>query len=68
MPTERLCESHLQHATAGGLEAFTQLLGALPLDTGRGFVLVQHLDPDHESQLVQILSRTTLGTTARTPP
>ena len=46
-------------ASAGGLEAFTQLLGALPLDTGMGFVLVQHLDPDHESALVQILSRAT---------
>jgi chemotaxis methyl-accepting protein methylase/signal transduction histidine kinase/chemotaxis response regulator CheB len=46
-------------ASAGGLEAFTQLLHALPPDTGMGFVLVQHLDPDHESALVQILSRTT---------
>jgi len=46
-------------ASAGGLEAFTQLLRALPLDTGMGFVLVQHLDPDHESALTQILSRAT---------
>ncbi len=46
-------------ASAGGLEAFTQLLGALPLDTGMAFVLVQHLDPDHESALTQILSRAT---------
>ena len=46
-------------ASAGGLEAFMQLLGALPLDTGMGFVLVQHLDPDHESALTQILSRAT---------
>jgi two-component system, chemotaxis family, CheB/CheR fusion protein len=46
-------------ASAGGLEAFTQLLGALPLDTGLGFVLVQHLDPGHESALVQILARAT---------
>jgi len=46
-------------ASAGGLEAFTQLLGALPLDTGMGFVLVQHLDPDHESALTQILGRAT---------
>ena len=30
-------------ASAGGLEAFTQLLAALPLDTGMAFVLVQHL-------------------------
>lgn len=46
-------------ASAGGLEAFTQLLRALPTDTGMGFVLLQHLDPDHESALVQILSRAT---------
>ncbi len=46
-------------ASAGGLEAFTLLLRALPLDTGMGFVLVQHLDPEHESALTQILSRAT---------
>ena len=46
-------------ASAGGLEAFTQLLEALPIDTGMAFVLVQHLDPDHESALAQILARTT---------
>ena len=43
-------------ASAGGLEAYTQLLKHLPLDTGMGFVLVQHLDPEHESALAQILS------------
>ena len=46
-------------ASAGGLDAFTQLLKHLPTDTGMGFVLVQHLDPDHESALAQILSRVT---------
>src|SRR5687768_6581817 len=46
-------------ASAGGLEAFTQLLRSLPLNTGMAFVLVQHLDPDHESSLAQILGRTT---------
>src|SRR5262245_16078499 len=38
-------------ASAGGLEAFTQLLEALPTDTGMAFVLVQHLDPKHKSNL-----------------
>jgi two-component system CheB/CheR fusion protein len=38
-------------ASAGGLEAFTDLLKNLPTDTGMGFVLVQHLDPQHESAL-----------------
>jgi two-component system, chemotaxis family, CheB/CheR fusion protein len=46
-------------ASAGGLEAFSQLLRALPTDTGMAFVLVQHLDPQHESQLSEILARTT---------
>jgi two-component system, chemotaxis family, CheB/CheR fusion protein len=46
-------------ASAGGLEAFTQLLRALPIDTGFAFVLIQHLDPAHESQLSEILSRAT---------
>jgi two-component system CheB/CheR fusion protein len=46
-------------ASAGGLEAFTQLLRSLPADTGMAFVLVQHLDPKHESMLTQILSQRT---------
>jgi two-component system CheB/CheR fusion protein len=46
-------------ASAGGLEAFTKLLNALPVDTGMAFVLIQHLDPQHESALTQILSRAT---------
>ncbi len=46
-------------ASAGGLEAFTQLLHALPADTGMGFVLVQHLAPSHPSALAEILSRAT---------
>src|SRR5262249_28615204 len=46
-------------ASAGGLEAFTQLLKALPADTGMAFVLVQHQAPKHESLLSELLSRTT---------
>lgn len=46
-------------ASAGGLEAFTQLIHHLPLDIGMGFILVQHLDPTHESALTQILARAT---------
>src|SRR5258706_15847483 len=38
-------------ASAGGLEAFTELLTALPVDTGMAFVLVQHLEAKHESIL-----------------
>jgi len=46
-------------ASAGGLEAFTQLLEHLPVDTGLGFVLVQHLDPQHPSALAKILQQAT---------
>ena len=46
-------------ASAGGLDAFTELLKNLPTDTGMGFVLVQHLDPQHESALATILQRAT---------
>ena len=46
-------------ASAGGLEAFTELLKHLPADTGFGFVLVQHLDPEHPSALAQLLGRVT---------
>src|SRR6266404_7919579 len=46
-------------ASAGGLEAMTQLLKHLPARTGMAFVLVQHLDPTHESALTSLLSRLT---------
>src|SRR5947207_2461804 len=46
-------------ASAGGLEAFTHLLSALPTDTGMAFVLVSHLSPFHASHLAEILSRAT---------
>ncbi|HEX4119368.1 MAG TPA: chemotaxis protein CheB [Verrucomicrobiae bacterium] len=44
-------------ASAGGLEAYTHLLQHLPRDTGMGFVLVQHLDPQHKSALTNLLRR-----------
>src|SRR5215468_8738328 len=44
-------------ASAGGLEAFRQLLEHLPTDTGMAFVLVQHLDPKRESILAELLSK-----------
>src|SRR5205823_4820518 len=44
-------------ASAGGFEAFGQLLRHLPSDTGMAFVLIQHLDPTHDSKLSELLSR-----------
>ena len=42
-------------ASAGGLEACAKLLDALPAASGMAFILVQHLDPTHESLLVELL-------------
>lgn len=44
-------------ASAGGLEAFTKFFAHLPPDSGMAFVLVQHLAPDHDSALTEILGR-----------
>lgn len=46
-------------ASAGGLEAFRQLLSHLPSDTGMAFLLVQHLNPDIVSALPELLARAT---------
>ena len=46
-------------ASAGGSESFTHLLQGIPVTTGLAFVLVQHLDPTHESILPELLSRVT---------
>ena len=48
-------------ASAGGLDAFTKLIEALPATTGMALILVQHLDPTHESMMVELLTgRTSL--------
>lgn len=44
-------------ASAGGFEAFSELLKYLPANTGMAFVLIQHLDPKHKSQLTELLGR-----------
>lgn len=46
-------------ASAGGLDAFTELVKSLPPDTGMAFVLVQHLDPKHHSILRDLVSKQT---------
>ncbi|HUQ21075.1 MAG TPA: chemotaxis protein CheB, partial [Gemmatimonadaceae bacterium] len=44
-------------ASAGGLDAFSRLLHNLERDTGLAYVLVQHLSPEHESSLPELLGR-----------
>jgi two-component system CheB/CheR fusion protein len=46
-------------ASAGGLEAISELLVALSPETGMAFVLVQHLDPAHQSLLPELLAKKT---------
>ncbi|PXA99129.1 chemotaxis protein [Nostoc sp. 3335mG] len=47
-------------ASAGGLEALREMLAPATLPTGLAFVVVQHLDPNHESMLAQLLDRNTV--------
>lgn len=48
-------------ASAGGLDACRAFLKALPPKTGMAFIFVQHLDPSHQSLIVDLLaSHTTL--------
>src|SRR5215467_10226208 len=44
-------------ASAGGLSALEALLPAIPADSGLAYVIVQHLDPDHESVLASLLEK-----------
>ena len=46
-------------ASAGGLAAFTQLLSHLAVDTEMAFVLIQHLEPDRQSLLSELLAKAT---------
>lgn len=46
-------------ASAGGLEALSAMIGALPVDLGNSYVVVQHLSPTHRSMMVQLLGRET---------
>lgn len=46
-------------ASAGGLEAFSNLLRALPVDPGIALIFIPHLDPTHESAMAELLSRIT---------
>lgn len=46
-------------ASAGGLGAFTALLQSLPDNLGMAYIIVQHLDPKHESSLSSLLARVT---------
>ncbi len=44
-------------ASAGGLEAFTDLVDAIKREQGLAYILVQHLDPNYDSLLPELLGR-----------
>lgn len=46
-------------ASAGGLKPLQELFGHLAADTGMTFVVVQHLSPDFESSMPELLARCT---------
>lgn len=49
-------------ASAGGLDACTKLLETLPAGNGMAFILIQRLDPTHESMMVDLLASRTAMT------
>src|ERR1700674_1885283 len=46
-------------ASAGGLDAFKQLTKAIPLNSGMAYIFIQHLAPQYESILSDILQKFT---------
>src|SRR4051794_27080902 len=46
-------------ASAGGLEALEAFFAVCPTDSGMAYVVIQHLSPDHQSLMAEILSRRT---------
>jgi two-component system CheB/CheR fusion protein len=46
-------------ASAGGLEALEQFLGNVPVNSGIGYIVIQHLDPTQKGMLPELLQRIT---------
>lgn len=46
-------------ASAGGLEALTAFMENTPADSGMGFVVLQHIDPDRPDMMPELLHRHT---------
>lgn len=54
-------------ASAGGIEALSELFGRMPADSGLAFVVILHLNPERESRLRDVLqSKTSLPVTSVT--
>lgn len=46
-------------SSAGGIEALTEFVSTLEEQSGIAYIVIQHLDPNHESQLPRIVSKLT---------
>ena len=56
-------------ASAGGLRAIQSFFDNLPADTGMSFVVIVHLDPDHKSQMADLVqSHTSMPVTQPNRP
>ena len=61
-PSELPARGHLIvgiGASAGGLAAYQAFFAAMPDQSGMAFVLVQHLDPNYDSALAEIIGQST---------
>ena len=58
-PSENLFPVVGVGASAGGLEAFKELIKAIPADSGMAYIFIQHLAPQYESLLTEILQKFT---------
>lgn len=54
-----LCALSMATARRATAQAFKVFFANMPIDSGMAFVLVQHLDPQHRSMLVELLSSAT---------
>ncbi|HRF45607.1 MAG TPA: chemotaxis protein CheB, partial [Candidatus Competibacteraceae bacterium] len=46
-------------ASAGGLEALEVFFSQIPAESGKAFIVIQHLSPDYKSMMVELLSKRT---------
>src|ERR1043165_7912920 len=46
-------------ASAGGLEVFQRFFSLMPAESGLAFVLIQHLEPNHETLIPELLAKYT---------
>ena len=56
-PIGRRCPVVVMGASAGGFESFAKFFQLMPPDTGLSFLIVQHLDPSHDTLMPELLAK-----------